>query len=135
MKYKTGKYSTIGGIHWKIEQILGKPNYCEHCKKTDKIRYDWANKDHKYNIDTKDWVRLCRSCHMKMDFKNGHRKGQLGTKNAPKKRVWKIDFNGTNICNYESIAQASRENMISRTSIINMLKGRSRTAGGFLWKY
>lgn len=59
--------------HRWIEMLLGKPNYCEHCKRSDKKLYDWSNKDHKYNKDIKDWQRLCRSCHMKYDIKNNNR--------------------------------------------------------------
>jgi hypothetical protein len=135
MQYKTGEYKSLQGIHWKIEQILGMPNYCEHCNRSDKKVYDWANKDHKYSLDTKDWIRLCRSCHMKMDFKIGHRKTQLGNINAETKKVWKISLDGEYLCRYSSIAEASRLNLINRIGIVNMLKGRSKTSGGFLWKY
>lgn len=53
---------------WIINK-LGNENNCEHCKRTDRKRYDWSNKDHKYKRLLKDWQRLCRSCHLKYDFK------------------------------------------------------------------
>jgi len=62
-------------IHWRIEQKLGKPKYCEHCKKTDKKKYHWSNKDHKYSLDIKFWQRLCSKCHKIYDMKfNGSKK-------------------------------------------------------------
>jgi len=62
-------------IHSWIKQKLGQPKYCELCKKTDKKQYDWANKDHLYKRNIKDWMRLCRGCHMKFDYKfNSRRK-------------------------------------------------------------
>lgn len=53
--------------HRRIEKLLGKPNYCEICKRTDRKRYDWSNKDHKYSLNIEDWQRLCRGCHIKFD--------------------------------------------------------------------
>ncbi len=60
-------------IHLWICRKLGKPNCCEHCKRTDKKWYDWSNKDHKYRKVLEDWQRLCRSCHMKFDFEHNNR--------------------------------------------------------------
>lgn len=56
-------------LHMWIKSILGKPNYCEFCKSTEKKRYEWANKSGKYNRDLSDWLRLCKSCHVKYDKK------------------------------------------------------------------
>jgi hypothetical protein len=66
------------GIHSYINRKLGQPKYCEHCKRTDKKCYDWANKDHKYSKNLKNWMRLCRSCHLKYDYKNNGFKQQQG---------------------------------------------------------
>jgi len=60
-------------VHYWIKQKLGQPNYCEHCKKSDKITYEWANKEHTYKKIIKDWMRLCRGCHMKYDYKFNNR--------------------------------------------------------------
>lgn len=65
--------------HWKGDDIkksaahkrmikkYGQPDYCEHCKRIDKKKYEWANKDHKYSLKVSDWQRLCTSCHRKYD--------------------------------------------------------------------
>lgn len=69
-------------MHFRIEVLLGLPRYCEHCKSSTCKRYDWANKDHKYSSNLSDWMRLCRGCHLKYDFKyNNCRKH----KSLPKK--------------------------------------------------
>ena len=49
-----------------------KPNYCEHCKKTDlrPRQYQWANIDHKYKRNLDDYIRLCATCHKKFDIDN-----------------------------------------------------------------
>ena len=63
------------GLHKWISKKQGKPKYCEHCKRTDKKKYEWANKDHKYRRRIKDFMRLCTSCHQKYDIKlNNYKK-------------------------------------------------------------
>src|ERR1035437_3058690 len=69
-KQKLGKNNTswsgddvgYGGVHLWICNKLGKPNYCEICKKTRKKMYHWANKKHTYKRIIKDYMRLCASC-------------------------------------------------------------------------
>ena len=66
-----GKQVSKNTIHRRLEDKLGKPIFCEHCKTTDKNKYyDWANKSGKYLEDVSDWIRLCRSCHTKFDYTN-----------------------------------------------------------------
>ena len=55
------------GLHDRIRKTLGKPRKCEFCKTTKAKLYDWANKSRKYKTDLTDWIRLCRSCHIKYD--------------------------------------------------------------------
>lgn len=62
-----GTEAGYGAKHTWIAKIKGKPNYCEHCKSTDKTRYEWANIDHKYSRNVEDYIRLCRTCHSKYD--------------------------------------------------------------------
>jgi len=56
------------GVHKWIESENGKAkNYiCKICQK--KQAYDWANIDHKYKRDLKDYRALCKSCHKKWDY-------------------------------------------------------------------
>lgn len=55
------------GLHDWIRRQLGKPSECKHCGTMKAKRYDWANKSHNYLRDLTDWIRLCRSCHIKYD--------------------------------------------------------------------
>lgn len=50
----------------------GKANECELCGFPHKA-YQWANIDHTYKPERKDWAMLCCSCHLKYDFAVGLR--------------------------------------------------------------
>ena len=55
-------------IHELIYKKLGKPKKCFNCGLSDQNRvYNWANIDHKYKRELKDWIRLCVPCHRKHD--------------------------------------------------------------------
>lgn len=64
-----GENSGYSSKHKWIYKKLGKPNYCEHCKRTDKKNYQWSNISGKYKKDISDWQRLCVGCHNKFDKK------------------------------------------------------------------
>lgn len=51
------------------------------------------------------------------------------------KAVMKCDENANVIAEYINITTAAKENNILITSITNCLKGRSKMAGGYQWKY
>jgi len=70
-----GKLTKYSAKHSWVRRKLGTPNYCEICKKTDKKKYEWANKDHKYSREIDDYMRLCTSCHQKYDILNNNYKG------------------------------------------------------------
>lgn len=55
-----------GGGHQRVSRLRGKPRRCEHCLVTDAKTYDWASISKNY-ADPNDYIRLCRSCHFKMD--------------------------------------------------------------------
>ena len=55
------------GIHKWIARKLGKPMKCEMCRSEKKKKYEWANIDHKYRRNLKDWIRLCTQCHRRHD--------------------------------------------------------------------
>lgn len=57
------------GLHNWVRRKLGTPSYCrgKNCDGTSK-RYHWANVSGKYKRDLNDFIRLCISCHLKMDF-------------------------------------------------------------------
>jgi hypothetical protein len=51
------------------------------------------------------------------------------------KPIVQLSLNNKPIKEYYSISQASRELSINLSSIVNCLKGRYKTSGGFKWKY
>lgn len=69
-----GDFVGYHALHSWIQRKLGTPNYCEHCKKTDKLKYEWANKEHSYKRVVEDYIRLCTSCHRKYDYQFNSRK-------------------------------------------------------------
>lgn len=56
-------------LHKYIENIIGKPDTCEHCGKTGLTgrKIHWANKSRKYKKELSDWIRLCVKCHKAYD--------------------------------------------------------------------
>ena len=65
------KGSDVGysGAHRRLDALHGKPKSCVECGTKDKRKsYDWANLSGKFD-DPKDYKRLCRSCHSKLDRK------------------------------------------------------------------
>jgi hypothetical protein len=69
-----GDFAGYHAMHRWVQMLNGKPNYCEHCKRKDKKRYEWANKDHKYQRIITDYMRLCTSCHRLYDIINNNYK-------------------------------------------------------------
>lgn len=64
------------GMHRWVINKLGNPQKCEHCGDDSKRKYEWANVDHKYRRNLKDYMRLCTSCHRKWDKKHNNYKGR-----------------------------------------------------------
>jgi len=53
-----------------------------------------------------------------------------------RKKIYKYDVTGFFIEEYSSVTEAaSKNNMKTKSSIFNNLKGLTKTAGGFIWKY
>lgn len=51
------------------------------------------------------------------------------------KKIYQYSKQGELMKEWESASQAGRELNIFQQAIVNNLKGRSKTAGGFVWKY
>jgi len=74
------------GLHKWVEKHLGKASKCENLecvypKRTKSKswikfpkRFEWANKDHTYKRNLKDWIQFCVSCHRKYDIENNNYK-------------------------------------------------------------
>lgn len=52
-------------LHDWVRRQLSKPKFCQKCKK--RKAYDLANISGKYLRDVKDYIWLCRKCHMTID--------------------------------------------------------------------
>jgi hypothetical protein len=61
-----GDDACYSAFHLRVQSARGKPACCEHCGTTVAENYDWANLTGNYQ-DVSDYIRLCRSCHWKMD--------------------------------------------------------------------
>lgn len=57
-----GDNITYYALHYHIRKYLPKEQYCKHCGL--EKRLDVANITGIYNRDLKNWLRLCRKCHM-----------------------------------------------------------------------
>ena len=55
------------GLHRWVERKLGRPKKCELCGITKNKTYHWANISGEYKRELKDWIRVCVSCHHKID--------------------------------------------------------------------
>ena len=68
--YKWTKWTdlTLTGKHKRIRREWGLAYECEgnNCRKQSKV-FDWANISGKYRKSRKDWIMLCRSCHILFD--------------------------------------------------------------------
>ena len=62
-----GEQAGYGAKHDWIKLHFGKPKFCEKCKTKDAKKFEWANISKKYKRLRKDWLRLCTSCHRKLD--------------------------------------------------------------------
>lgn len=62
-----GPDATYKAFHCRVKALRGSPQLCEECGASGPGRsYDWASLTKNYN-DPKDYKRMCRSCHFKMD--------------------------------------------------------------------
>ena len=51
------------------------------------------------------------------------------------KNILQFTKNGEFLCEYNSLTYATKITGISRTNISNCLRNRSKSAGGYHWKY
>lgn len=80
MKTGTPEYKAL---HYCIGKKWGRDSVCEHCPRTEGTRFDWANVSGEYREhDRSDWLRLCRYCHLKLDYKVREGKAFKGHKHS-----------------------------------------------------
>lgn len=54
------------GLHMWIREHKKKPKKCQFCNK-ETAKLEVANRSGKYKRNLKDWIWLCRSCHLRFD--------------------------------------------------------------------
>ncbi len=130
-------------IHSKLIIKYGKARRCENpgCKYKNPKRFEWAlKKGRKYSVNRDDYIQLCPSCHRKYD-ETEERKQKLSTSHKGiiyhnrTRAIIQLDIDLNFISEYESTQDASRKTGISRTGIFNQLAGRTKSCGGYIWKY
>ena len=52
--------------HFSVRGVGGKPSKCSACETEKASRYEWANLTGEYT-NPYDYIRLCKSCHIKFD--------------------------------------------------------------------
>lgn len=78
-----GPHAGYQALHLRVAVARGKPTFCACCDTTDPAkRYEWANLTGRYD-DISDYVRLCVSCHRRLD---AARRAQSGERTSPEER-------------------------------------------------
>lgn len=125
---------------WVIKQV-GKADHCSMDRTHRASRYDWSNKSRNYLMDLSDWQQVCRACHRKHDGITQAGRDSISRKNRINslgntsgcKPVLMVFPNGSWI-KYPSSKIASDKTGIICTAISNVLRGDTKTAGGFQWR-
>lgn len=63
-----------GTLHTFIKRHHPKTGSCERCGKKGKTDYAFLRHPLPYTRDRADYAEMCRSCHVKFDYDNGHRR-------------------------------------------------------------
>lgn len=133
--------------HAYINRKHGKAYKCEHCKRIDKKRYEYALiKGRSYSKDINDYMQLCTSCHRFYDYNIEYklnlsraRKGlkipsNTGLKHVKSIPIERLDLQGNLIDRWESINQCSVNTGIKKQNILECLKGNINQIKGFKFK-
>lgn len=65
-----GYNASYRAIHKWIVDNWNNYKKCDYCGSSNAKIYDWANISGKYTRDKEDYLRMCRSCHIKLDRYN-----------------------------------------------------------------
>lgn len=124
-------------IHQWLRRNFKKSGVCTKCKL--KKKTEWAlKKGKKYARDIKLFSEMCLSCHRKYDYSEKSRKSLIkrtAGKPSPQRKIIIGVDSGGNKRKFRSITEASQIMRISKTAIINCLKGRSKKSGNISWSY
>ncbi len=124
--------------HIWLRYHYGKANHCSNDKTHQSKKFEWANISGEYRRDVNDYKQLCPSCHRKMDYTEHQRALAITMKRKSKNAQYtKIQqYLGDKLINeYNSFPEAAKATNILKTGIQNNVAGRSRSAGGYTWRY
>jgi len=128
--------------HMWLKYHYGKASMCEntYCPHPNPKRFEWAlKKGFKHERKRENYLQLCPSCHAKYDGKNPmlHYKKGSAEKVQEAKYIPVDQYNkkGDFIKTWKGALIVEEELGILKTSINNCLKGLSKTAGGYIWRY
>ena len=131
------EYNVYKRLHVRLNKKYGKAPFCIFNQDHKSKHYEWANVTQFVTDDIEDYLPMCISCHRKFDItdsgRRGTSRGNLGNKNARRTPI-SCFIKNTVIESFESTRDAENKMGILHTSIANCLSGRTRTAGGFIWK-
>jgi hypothetical protein len=135
------KYASVHSWLYFHHKLKGSGKSCQHCGMKDGTgrRLEWALiRGLAYENNIANFIPLCASCHRKYDItqetREKMRKSATG-KSSPR-RTPVEQWDGSKLVAYfPFITEAEERSGVSRTAIVNNLTGRSKTAGGFTWKY
>lgn len=119
-----GNTARYGTKHQWVYYHFGKADRCENknCSYKNPKRYHWANISGEYKRDRKDWIRLCPSCHKKMD-----RKEKLFCRNGhSQKDNILVDNRGSLICKTCKRNNAQKDYLKHKKQIIKRITERRR---------
>ena len=89
-----------------------------------------------HNKDTKDKIsKIHKGKKRTKEDREKQSKSITGKNNHNAKRVIQYNLQGDIIKIWDYIKQASEELNINKASISNCCRGKSKSAGGFIWKY
>jgi len=60
-----GENASYQAIHTWLRKHCVKPKNCQHCGV--EKRLDWASKTKEYTRDIREYIALCRGCHIRLD--------------------------------------------------------------------
>jgi hypothetical protein len=67
LRRRKGDHISYKAAHYRVYAARGRPSRCEDCGTTDStVHFEWANLTGRYH-DPADYIRLCKSCHNRMD--------------------------------------------------------------------
>jgi hypothetical protein len=148
-------YKNYNNVHMWLKNHFGKASMCESgdCLDGSK-RFEWAlKKGREYDKIRENFIMLCSKCHKKYDGLG--KKVSAAKKGVPlpkevvarmiQSRKGKPCFwnrkpviclkDSVVVYEFESVKAASVALKIERSSISNCVNGRSKTSGGYQWKY